>query len=238
MYVSDEQVLDRRRMLHIALETANEEDIFKRVSEELRKASMRVVSGAYSVRGGGRWLKWLIVVDASKFEGNLSDALERLGSIPGVSRVYCEPWLCGVVVGEGIVLSSLLRAVSSRWGDAGTVFMYYTGIDIGMKMAKRMMELFGVRGPKRVLEMGLEELKAFGWVTNYEVNVEERRIEVAFDGLFECIHIGTDSGIHSSPLTRGILAGLVEASTGRRPAVFESTCVRLGADKCRFVITP
>jgi len=86
--------------------------------------------------------------------------------------------------------------------------------------------------------MGLEELKAFGWVTGYKVEAGEERIQVSLDGLFECIHIEASNGIHASPLTRGILAGLVEASTGRRPAVHEAACVRLGADRCRFIITP
>lgn len=238
MHVSDQQVLNGRKMLHITLETVNDENVFTRVGEELRRNSMRIVSGAYSVRSGGRLLKWLIVVDTSEFEGSLCKALERLESIPGVFRVHCEPWLCGVVVGEGIVLSSLLKAVLSRWGDAGRVFMYYSGIDVGMKMARRIMELFGVREPTRVLEMGLEELKAFGWVTGYKVEAGEERIQVSLDGLFECIHIEASNGIHASPLTRGILAGLVEASTGRRPAVYEAACVRLGADRCRFIITP
>ena len=233
-----EQRLLGRRMLHITMEAVNEEEIFRRVVRELRRNSMSVVSGAYSVGNGGRILKWLMVVDISKFKGNLCEALDSLRRIPGVSRVHCEPLLRGVVVGEGMVLSSLLRAVSSRWGDAGKVFMYYTGIDIGVQMAKRIMELLGVREPVEVLEAGLEELKTLGWVSGYEVKVESGHIQVSLEGLFECMHVGEGGGIQTSPLTRGMLAGLVEASAGRRPTVYETACVRLGADRCKFVITP
>ncbi len=140
-------------------------------------------------------------------------------------------WIIGEALSKG-----LFRDFKREFGDAGRVFLYHLGIDVG----RRLYEIY--RGYVSSEEEMLELIKALSKASGWGIIVEIRRsvlgkYRIRMRNNIECV-VCKPSKRSCGDFSRGILAGIFSKIIGKSVVVEETMCIAKGDPYCEFIVRP
>lgn len=135
------------------------------------------------------------------------------------------------------ILKGLFKDIKVELGEAGKVFLYYQGEEVG----KSIYENYGKYAPleEGMLTLFAELVKAVGWgiVEIVYSNLIEGIFTIRVYNSIECEFCET-SNEPCGYFAKGVLAGLLSKITGKKIEVKETKCIAMGDPYCQFEAKP
>ncbi len=140
-------------------------------------------------------------------------------------------WIISEALSKG-----LFRDFKMEFGDAGRVFLYHLGVDVGKSLYEIYRRFVSSEG-----EM-FELIKALSKASGWGVIVEIRRsilgkYRIRMHNNIEC-EVCKPSKRPCGDFSRGVFAGLFSKITGKSIVVEEAKCTAMGNPYCEFIVKP
>ncbi len=143
-----------------------------------------------------------------------------------------------LVIGEP-ALSGFLRGLYQTFGEAGAVFLYHAGKNIGVTAAKIYSDTLNVRDRDTMYRGAELFFRALGYVRYLSLNRGEGKTVTALltDNL-ECHILRDFRRPPTSQWVRGMIEGAVEVFEGERYESEEVECINMGDSSCKILLRP
>jgi len=132
---------------------------------------------------------------------------------------------------------TLFRGLIERYGEGGTVIIWFMGMDMGENSARRVMRLKGQFNCAERIKISLSRLQSLGWgkFEIAECDEDGKKIVIRVrDSLEELVTHDIEG--YESNFLRGFLVGLISILFGKACRGTETKCVRKGDEFCEFLI--
>ncbi|MBO3801951.1 MAG: V4R domain-containing protein [Thermoproteota archaeon] len=142
-----------------------------------------------------------------------------------------------VVVFPEPLLKGILEGIKSEFKSAGEAFLYYMGIDGGIKTVDSYKDIFTL-DLKELFNFILQLTVATGMCSEAKLlkyDEKNGKIHLSISELFECKNLKKEKP--NSQFFRGFIAGVVSSLWQTDVKVEEVTCIAAGSGFCQFVIT-
>ena len=220
-----------RRLTFIGLRLIFREDTLHKISNELKKYGVKILTGIHSVEVGEIEGSWVFLADLTDSKINEIELRNILSKIDEVIEVYVGHKEIGNVVTpdfnylveihfEPVIIFTkstwdmILEGLAQRFGRAKDVFLYFMGFEYGKKFTTIWGGLLKYLNSNLMfMHFALESLKAFGWIKDYEIerfNVEASDITLKIKGI-----------MIDGFLMKGFLEGIVYAISGKKIPIEE-----------------
>ncbi len=134
-------------------------------------------------------------------------------------------------------MKGIIHDIKEQMGEeAGEAFLYYLGLGIGKEAYRMYSELVGIDDLRDGILFTDVSTRGGGWAALKEWSMEDNKIILSIERLWECEIQRGKATKPSGVLFRGILVGFFQSLLKKRVRVIETKCIALGDPTCIFEI--
>ena len=242
-----------REISQVAVVAENVPRALAEMASKMVEHNVNILSGLITSgpgEGPGMFAMFLDLTEADIALDELLEELRALDSISGAEVVVKKVGDMAIdgtshhtsfLGGRAVVLdvddmSAMFRWLAETFSSGGNAILFDMGEKVGSSAARRLMDLYGLRG-RELVETFLALHVAAGWFSYelLECNEESLVVRVRLHENFECLPLADTLGRPASHLVRGALAGLLKEAYGADFKVVEVSCLAKGDPFCEFL---
>ncbi|HDI75158.1 MAG: hypothetical protein DRJ52_07750 [Thermoprotei archaeon] len=230
----------QKNLVCMVIETEPGEDVMIKLLEYCASNKISLLSTSITLHPESPRAFITSIIDVTSLERSLSEIVREIRGLPFVYRV--EILETPMTLGKARLITFTLRELSSiikgayeKFQEAGAVFLFFLGYEIGLDIAEDIAKKYS---DYDALNHFLFWARALGWLGDYKIvkYIDKKEIVIEVKDLFECMIFYGEKKFPSSNLFRGLLAGFVSALWNKKIEVEESLCVSKGDHVCRFIV--
>lgn len=229
----------QRNIICIVIETEKGEEIMIKLLSYYASRKVKLLSTSVTLHPESPRAYITSILDITSIDMDVASLVREIRSLPYIHRAEvletpmtrAKARLITFTLRE---FSSIIKGAYEKFEDAGAVFLYFLGYEMGLDIAEDITEKYS---DYDALNHFFFWIKALGWgdceIIKY---IDKREVVVEAKNLFECMIFLGEKKIPTSHLFRGLLAGFTEALWRKKTEVTEETCIACGDPVCRFIV--
>ena len=229
----------QRNIICIVIETKRGEETLIKLLSYCASRKVRLLSTSITLHPDSPRAYITSILDVTSMNLDVASLVKEIRSLPYIHRAEvletpmtrAKARLITFTLRE---FSSIIKGAYEKFEEAGAVFLYFLGYEMGLHIAEDITEKYS---DYDALNHFFFWIRALGWgdcrITKY---IDKKEVIIEAKNLFECMVFLGEKTASSSHLFRGLLAGFTEAIWGRKTEVIEETCIACGDPVCRFIV--
>jgi len=134
-------------------------------------------------------------------------------------------------------MKGLLNGIRKKLGiSMGSSLLYHIGYGVGKECYQHYTKNIEIKDLNNLIAMmkAILNANAWGYITDYKV--EENRLILRIENLWECETMKNETEAPASYYVKGFLSGLVDSFLNKKVVTREKKCIALGDPYCEFEI--
>lgn len=240
--------------LSLKPKTLNEPGVLKRLTELFTELNIPIVHFKLSRLEPGKVIEVSIFVDMTDSRDMIGELKKKFESVNFIENIaIIHPLFNGITLNNvffplkfmnerAVILTktfykTLISDMREAMGLAHMVWLYYTGLNTGRSLYKKVISLVGDDVEKQLI-LARELLQHMGFgIFKIETDLEKQRVIVSVKNCIEC-ELFKDAKEPKSQLIRGMIAGFLSKVFNRDMHVEERKCIAMGDSLCEFEVKP
>lgn len=250
-------IVPNREVYCIVMKVPFMQDLLRKMTEIAKKDNAVILSGIFSLDdSNSNIVNALAFVDFTNSSVKPEEMVAHLRQIspfkdvqifaPKPSGFVYDSFFYPLKVGNERVIifrkplyEALFSGIRREFGSAGEVFLYYMGLESGVKLFEDYKQIGGSADPRTVADIAGAFAFNMGWgvFKLQELNLKKKTARIRFYDNFECT-AGKGAGKPYSHFLRGVVAGLFLSCFKTAGTVEEIKCIAQGDPFCEFLVRP